>query len=297
MTRGRRVTCLLAVLVAGGVVTQTACGGRPASDAEPVSYDSAVRTDDPALYLPLDSADAAKQPAGALKAVYHHAPGTAPMPNGDRAMLFDGTSQYVEVPDDDSLSVTTTGELTVEAWVRPDTLAFARTTGSGYVNWLGKVSSREVRTEWLARMYSRDNDELRQNRISGYVFNPDGGLGAGSYFEDRITPGEWIHYTLVINTRAKSDAYPAGYVKIYKNGVLRDQDSLDDYDIEPANTDTPMRIGTAGTKSFFKGAIGKVAVYDSEVSKSRLAAHYRAMAESPRTDRTTAKIASCATDD
>jgi hypothetical protein len=42
-------------------------------------------------------------------------------------------------------------------------------------------------------MYSRDNTEVRANRISGYVFNQGGGLGAGSYFEDRVRPGEWIH--------------------------------------------------------------------------------------------------------
>jgi hypothetical protein len=196
--------------------------------------------------------------------------------------VFDGTSQYVEVPDDDRLSVTATGELTVEAWLRPDTLTFAKTAGTGYVNWLGKVSGGGGQSEWLARMYSRGNTEVRANRISGYVFNRDGGLGAGSYFEDQVKPGEWIHYALVINTRVKSRAYPTGYVKVYKNGVLRDQDALDDYDITPSNTDAPMRIGAAGTKSYFKGAIGKVAVYGSELPQSHLASHCRAMSASPR---------------
>ncbi|MFI0960954.1 LamG domain-containing protein [Streptomyces sp. NPDC021080] len=258
-------------------MTQTACGGPASSAHPPGSYDVEVRADSPALYLPLGAGHGANRSAGAVEATWHHAPGVTSMPNGNQASLFDGTSQYVEVPDSDRLSVTTTGELTVEAWMRPDTLTFARTAGTGYVNWLGKVSGKEARVEWLARMYSRGNTEERANRISGYVFNRGGGLGAGSYFEDRVRPGEWIHFALVINTREKSAAYPTGYVKVYKNGVLRDQDALDDYDITPSNTDAPMRIGAAGTKSFFKGAIGKVAVYDSEVPRSRLAAHYRAM--------------------
>ncbi|MFF3610669.1 LamG domain-containing protein [Streptomyces sp. NPDC002580] len=281
MTRRRRTACLLAVAIAGGAVTQTACGGPPPSGNRPTSYDAEVRADSPAVYLPLGAGATKQRPAGTLKATYHHAPGVTSLPNGDRASLFDGTSQYVEVPDDDRLSVTTTGELTVEAWVRPDTLTFAKTVGTGYVNWLGKASGTEARSEWLARVYSRDNTELRANRISGYAFNPDGGLGAGSYFEDRIKPGEWIHYAMVINTREKSDAYPTGYVKIYKDGVLRDQDALDDYGITPGNTDSPMRIGTTGTKSYFDGGIGKVAVYDSEVPASRLAAHHRAMGTGP----------------
>ncbi|MEU6277300.1 LamG domain-containing protein [Streptomyces populi] len=276
----RRTAGLVAALVLGGAMTQTACGGAPSSARPSGAYDAEVRADSPALYLPLGSGSAGKRSAGTVKVTYHHAPGVASMPNGDRASVFDGTSQYVEVPDDDRLSVTTTGELTVEAWLRPDTLTFARTEGAGYVNWLGKVSGGEGGSEWLARMYSRDNTEVRANRISGYVFNRGGGLGAGSYFEDRVEPGEWIHYALVINTREKSRAYPTGYVKVYKNGVLRDQDALDDYGIIPSNTDAPMRIGAAGTESYFKGAIGKVAVYGSELPPSHLAAHYRAMSES-----------------
>ncbi|MEV6016967.1 MULTISPECIES: LamG domain-containing protein [unclassified Streptomyces] len=277
MTRRQRMTCLAAALVAGCAMTQTACGG-PSGSARPSgSYDAEVLADSPALYLPLGAGGARERSVGAAGVTSHHAPGVTTLPDGDRATLFDGTSQYVEVPDADRLSVTATGELTMEAWMRPDTLAFPRTAGTGYVNWLGKVSAGGVSAEWLARMYSRGNTEVRANRVSGYVFNRGGGLGAGSYFEDRVRSGEWIHFALVVNTREKSATYPTGYVKVYKNGVLRDQDSLDAYDITPSNTDAPMRIGTADTKSFFKGAIGKVAVYDSEVRSSRLADHYRAM--------------------
>ncbi|MFD8733918.1 LamG domain-containing protein [Streptomyces sp. NPDC059618] len=282
MTRRRRTACLVAGLVAACAITQTACGGPHRSAHASGSYDAEVRADSPSLYLPLGAGGPQKRSVGVTGVTLHHAPGVTTLPDGDRATVFDGISQYVEVPDSDRLSVTATGELTVEAWMRPDALTFARTAGTGYVNWLGKVADQGGGSEWLARMYSRDNTEVRANRISGYVFNRDGGLGAGSYFEDKVRPGEWIHFALVVNTREKSAAYPTGYVKVYKDGVLRDQDSLDDYDITPSNTDAPMRIGTADTESFFKGAIGKVAVYDSEVPRSRLADHYRAMTANPR---------------
>ncbi|MFF8535146.1 hypothetical protein ACF07B_24940 [Streptomyces sp. NPDC015532] len=199
MTRRRRAAGLLAVLISGAAMTQTACAGRTPSGRPPVSYDAAVRSDSPALYLPLGAGNTEKRSTAALKVTDHHEPGVASLPNGDRARL----------------------------------------------SWLGKASPGEGRTEWLARMYSEDNTEVRANRISGYVFNRGGGLGAGSYFEDRVEPGEWIHYALVINIREKSDTYPTGYVKIYKNGVLRDQDALDAYDIAPSNTDAPLRIGSS----------------------------------------------------
>ncbi|MGW2826298.1 LamG domain-containing protein [Streptomyces sp. NPDC001443] len=282
MKRGRRTACLLAALIGVGAVTLTACDSPPSSGGRPAAYDTEVLSDTPALYL-RGGGYATRQSTAALEATRHHGPGTTSMPNGDPAFLFDGASQYVEVPDDDRLSVTTTGELTVEAWIRPDTLTFAKTASTGYVNWLGKSSSPTGQNEWLARMYSRDNTELRANRISGYVFNSDGGYGAGSYFEDEVSPGEWIHYALVINTRDKSPAYPTGYVKIYKNGELCDQDALAEYDITPANTDAPMRIGGVDATSYFEGAIGKVAVYDSELPAARVAAHHQAMnAHHPR---------------
>ncbi|MEV6055663.1 LamG domain-containing protein [Streptomyces sp. NPDC052107] len=244
----------------------------------PSSYDTAALADSPAFYLLLGGSGTEASLTGALTATYHNAPGITYLPNGDPASVFDGTSQYVDVPDDDSLSVSATGQLTVEAWMRPDTVTFPSTEGTGYVNWLGKITYGTTnQSEWIARMYSQGNTENRANRISGYAFNAGGGLGAGSYFQDPVRPGEWIHYALVINTSNTSSTYPTGYVKIYKNGVLRDQDALADYNITPSNTTSPMRIGTASLKSYFKGSIGKVAVYDTELPAVRLATHYQAM--------------------
>ena len=129
---------------------------------------------------------------------------------------------------------------------------------------------------WVARMYNA-NDVDRPQRISGYSFNLSGGLGAGSYFQDSTPVGTWIHYVLVINTVDTSIAYPTGYTKIYKNGVLRDTDSLQGYSIVPGNGNAPMRVATRDLGSFFKGAIGKVAIYDYELSASQLLVHNNTM--------------------
>ncbi|MFJ3704599.1 MULTISPECIES: LamG domain-containing protein [Streptomyces] len=242
------------------------------------AYDRTILADGPVLFLGLGGAGTEVSPGG-LPAEYHGSPGHTHLPNGEPATLFDGTSgQYVEVPDSEVLSVSTTGALTIEAWLRPDALVFPRTEGSGYVHWLGKLTYATVnQCEWVARIYSAGNTEGRANRVSGYAFNPPGGLGAGSYFQDPLRPGEWMHYALVITTAPDGPAQPPGRTKIYRDGRLRDTDALADYDIVPADTTSPLRIGSAALRSFFLGGIGKVAVYPRELPAERLAEHHAVM--------------------
>jgi hypothetical protein len=129
--------------------------------------------------------------------------------------------------------------------------------------------------EYVSRMYSYTNSENRPNRISGYAFNATGGLGVGSYFQDALTAGQWIHYVIVINTVDTTGTYPMGYTKIYKNGVQRDKDNLASLNIVPTNGTAPLRIATRDLNSFFDGAIGKVAVYNYELSPYQIQEHYQ----------------------
>lgn len=197
------------------------------------------------------------------------------LPNGDPALAFNGRGQFLRFHNRPGFRIPTKGVLTVEYWMRPDTLQFANEEGSGYVYVLGK--GRPSEHEWYGRMYSKRNSEDRPNRISGYAFNPEGGLGAGSYFEEPVRTGRWIHVVLVVNTRARSSAYPTGYTKIYRNGVLRDQDSLKEYNIVCRAGKAPLRLGTGYRDSYFRGAIGNVAFYDRELSSARVISHFRSM--------------------
>lgn len=248
-----------------------------ASSSTLTAYDKAVLANTPVMYLPLsggsggNSDHAGNSHTGTPIAV----PTITTMPNGDRATVFDGATQYIEIPDDDALSVTKTGIITIEAWIRPDILEFPHKEGSGYVHWMGKGVFGQ--NEYACRMYSTTNTETppRPGRISGYCFNSSGGLGAGSYFQDAVSVGEWIHYVLIINTVNTSSSYPTGYTKVFKDGVQRDQDALVDYSIVPSNGTSPFRIGTIDLNSFFEGAIAKVAVYNYELSATTIHGHYR----------------------
>ena len=136
---------------------------------------------------------------------------------------------------------------------------------SGYVHWMGKGVSGEH--EWVSRMYQEGNSEDRANRISFYSFNLSGGLGAGSYFQDDVTVGEWIHYV---------GTFDEVRTTLFKNGVERDSDLLSGYDIMPENGSAPVRIGTRDRNSYFQGAIARVAFYDARLSESQAAAHFAA---------------------
>jgi hypothetical protein len=272
---GLALTCLAPALPAAAAEPAVVAGTTTLS-----GYDTAVLADNPAVYWTMggsgSGAEADRGSAG-VDGTYTGSPTATALPNGDVAVDFDGATQYFEAPDADALSPATTGVITIEAWMRPDVLQFPNDEGSGYVHWMGKGEAGQH--EYVSRMYSLDNTETRPNRISGYSFNLSGGLGAGSYFQDAVEPGQWIHYVLVINANAKSAAYPNGYTKVYRGGVLRDQDDLSirGQVIVPERGSAPFRAGTRDFGSWFDGALGKIAVWDSELTAAQIAAHTAAM--------------------
>jgi hypothetical protein len=124
-------------------------------------------------------------------------------------LMFNGIDDRVEGSSSPLFSVATTGALTVSVWMMPQVLTFSHSV-KGYVHWLGKGTGfgNSGQQEWTFRMYNLVNDANRPNRISFYVFNPEGRLGVGSYFEDPDDPvvaGRWMHFTGVAdNVQSRS---------------------------------------------------------------------------------------------
>jgi concanavalin A-like lectin/glucanase superfamily protein len=188
----------------------------------------------------------------------------APQPP-ESYLQISGDRSFVEIPGS-AASVSAQG-LTVAAWVRPDVLTFKNIEGRDpqerYVHWLGK--GERAKEEWTFRMYSRlppDTPGPRANRISFYLFNPEGLRGCGSYFQDPIVAGEWMHVVGVADASASTTA-------IYKNGELRHSDSYRDT-IAPAAGSAPLRFGTRDLASFFQGGIGPVLVWDRPLTASEV---------------------------
>lgn len=246
------------------------------------AYDQQVLSDGPAMYLTMGNSRTGSESdlsGNGHSGTYLPAsnlPGSVNLPNGDPAAAFDGRSQYLQVSSTPSLSVTKTGCLTIQAWVRPKTLQFPNEVGSGYVYILGKGEAG--RQEYTLRMYSKENTEVpvRPNRISAYVFNLAGGKGSGAYFQDKVQANTWMMITFVIDDQP-SAAWPAGYIAIYKNDQLRGQVSIAQFNVKPHAATAPLRVATRQLQSFFEGAIGKVAVFDYVLSASQIASIYGAM--------------------
>lgn len=175
------------------------------------------------------------------------------------AYEFDGVDDLITVKDSDSLSPSTTGAFTIAYWAK-----FGRTkfvgegSGKNYINYLGKgVYGSNPSNEFHFRQHNGSNTEGRNNRISFYVFNPEGGLGAGSYFQEPINTNQWVFIVGVYN---------GTHVQIWKNGVLKDTDPLSSYNIIMKNGRAPLTLGGYSIDGYqdkyWKGSLDEVRIYN-----------------------------------
>jgi hypothetical protein len=215
-------------------------------------------------------------------------PTLASMPNGDRATDFDGVSGYLSVPSSPAFSIGTRRQLSWEGWIRPDTLQFP-SGRNGYVDWMGKCERYAPTCEWEARIYNAVNAQGRCSRLSAYAFNLSAGLGSGAFWQpvcSLIRPGDWLYVVgeyQLSSTPAACHGGPPGTIDIWVDGVKWNFDAhvptgcMSQYGIEPKAGQSPLTIGTMAHDYWFKGAIGKVALYDRLLSQSEISQRYSAM--------------------
>jgi hypothetical protein len=211
----------------------------------------------------------------------------------DTAVGFNGPNSrdYVEIPDPtDGSQVfsqkTSKMGLTVELWMRPDVLTFPGETSDVYIHFLGKCASGQC--EWGLRFYSQDSP-TNPNRISAYIWNPGGGLGAGAGFTDELVAGCWIHVVGVYEPGDMNSDPPAG-VHIYKKGVHRDGPPrsgtlYSSFAIVPVPGTAPVRLGTRSAVtnpenpahfSYLTGGLDEVAIYPRVLSVDEIMENYTA---------------------
>jgi hypothetical protein len=157
--------------------------------------------------------------------------------------------------------------MTVHLFVRPDQLDFS----PGYIHWLGKGTKGQQ--EWGFRLYAES--DARPNRISAYVWNRGGDLGAGAYFQDKLEAGRYLQIVAVFDPGDALD--PSAGVTIYRDGVRRKGPpsggtlySHPDYRVMPGNGTAPLRFGTRDLAGFLSGAIDEVAIFDRKLSDAEI---------------------------
>jgi hypothetical protein len=273
-------------------------GGTAGTAGDANGYDASVLGDQPVAFWALNRAPMSETDLtgnghdGSYQGL--GAPPLAQLPNGDSAADFDGAQQYLTVPSSAVFSIPTTGTLTWEAWLRPDVLQFPHDDGvSGYVDWLGKCESYGPTCEWEARMYDTNTQESpnRPNRISAYVFNPSAGLGSAADWQPSaglIMAGTWYHvvgtYSILTQPAdCTNTAAAPGSIDIWVNGVKWDHGAhgqtgcMSQYSVVPKANGSALNIATMAKESFFRGAIGKVAIYDHPLSQAQITNHYALM--------------------
>jgi len=211
---------------------------------------------------------------------------------GDVYLKFNGRDAYVEIPGIAGYSVSTTGELTISAWLRPDTLNFPSVErNADYIHWLGKgeISGAGGNQEWALRMYNQNDPSdspSRPNRISFYLFNPRGGLGVGSYVQVPIHRRKWMHLVGVADSSRtylykdgqyiRCDTYRGsaqGLCEIHYQAPPNQNLQLV---INPRAGPAPLRLGTKDLGSFFEGGLTRVRLWNRALNASEISELYSA---------------------
>ena len=256
------------------------------------SYDDVVRADEPTAFWDMKTPTSTEIDitGNGHNGIYKGGiPILVALPNGDQAVDFNGSSEFMTVPSSQSLSISTTHQLTWEAWIRPDVLQFPKESSGGYVDWMGKCQNYSPTCEWEARMYSTSNPQGRCNRLSAYVFNLTAGLGSGADWQpvcNLFQKGQWLHVIgeyQTLTTPSHCSASHPGTINIWVNGVEWNEKAhsptgcMSQYGITPQASNSPLNIGSMAFDSWFKGAIGKVAIYNKLLSQTQISNHFNAM--------------------
>ena len=171
---------------------------------------------------------------------------------------FDGTDDYVSVPDSDYLD-SITSAITVSVWVSPCSLA-DRATG------VGTIVSKPSHSYW-GSPYAAWNMRLRHGTSEGdygtetVEFWAAGSYGGQFYSSSSIPRETWTH---IVGT------YDGANQKIYINGVL---DATDAQTAAIATTAQPLLFGTnyGGPGSeLLEGSLANVLIYNRGLTAAEI---------------------------
>jgi len=146
------------------------------------------------------------------------------------ALSFDGIDDYVQVPDDESLDLTTA--ITLEAWIKAP---------SGQTNGDRMVSKHRA---YLIQYWN--------DRINAGVFTADGWGGSSWLSTVSIFDDSWHHVALT---------YDGSYMRLYIDGDLDTTKAWTGAILTNAN-DLSFGCRTPATDRFFTGTIDEVSIRD-----------------------------------
>ena len=166
---------------------------------------------------------------------------------------FDGTNDYIAVPDNDSLDIGT-GNVTVSAWVKPTDL-------DASYNILDKRGSGNLGIEFM--IHSTDRLFFRISDGTTTYYDYSGSL---------LTLGQWHHVCAVWNPSTT-------YAKFYLDGVdVGRQFNSTKANVGNLDNTSELRLGRASNgyaSNYFDGSISSVSLYNVEKSAEEVYAIYQ----------------------
>jgi len=151
------------------------------------------------------------------------------------AVEFDGVADYVNCGNDTSLNIT--GEISIEAWVKPNSL---------------KATAQAIVSKEDSYVFAQKGDE-----IVLYIY---GGTTQYSSGLDLVI-GSWQHVVVTYNESV---------IKFYKNGNL----SLVNYDLAIPSSNDVVKIGTDSWNELLNGTIDEVRIWNRVLSPEEINASY-----------------------
>jgi hypothetical protein len=154
------------------------------------------------------------------------------------ARYFNGSSDKISIENSSSLEVSTTDEITIEAWIYP----------------MGTPTSGD-RGTIVTKSLSYYMQQYVDDRIAVYTYH-DGGASSGYFYSNSTVPhNQWSHVVFTENS--------SGYRKIYINGVL---DAGGQYEASIRSYSHSIEIGAENSMRWFNGLIDEVKI--SNVARS-----------------------------
>jgi hypothetical protein len=180
-----------------------------------------------------------------------------------QAFRFNGTNNWVQVPDANELSPHTgnSGELTLEAWVYFERVPkYDTATGQGN----RAIAVKGNASNWEYGLY------ITTNMIpvfGSWQLNGNGYASAAP--TNAITTNQWYHLAGVLRKGQSA--------RLYLNGLLVAENTA--FSGDTANGTSPFYIGRRGDGQWFDGLVDEVTLYGRALNAAEVAAVYAANAD------------------
>jgi hypothetical protein len=175
------------------------------------------------------------------------------------AVEFDGTDDYMSVPDSNDLSFgdsTTDSPFSISAWIKNDSIGATQ-----------RIVAKASSTSSIEYLFTINGS----NQLGLYLYDGSSSIRIDATTDVALLSGVWYH---VVATYDGSGANTGINLYVDTNTGTRSLNSAGSY-VAMHNTSAPVRVGSLSYASqYFDGKIDGVAIFDYELSAANISTIY-----------------------